>query len=156
MTPLTHRFIEEAGATTQSLGLGRVVGQLYVYLYFSRVPRSLADMQDALGISKGSASTSVRQLEQWGAVRKVWVKGDRRDYYEAVTWFGRILKNALADLTSRRMRSYAGLLERVEGELAGLRNGDGEFLRGQLRKLRAFHARLENLWTNPLLQKLLK
>jgi len=156
MPSLIHRFIEEAGNMTQSLGLGRVVGQLYVYLYFSRVPRSLVDMQDALGISKGSASTSVRQLEQWGAVRKVWVKGDRRDFYEAGTWFGRILKSALADLVGKRLRTYTDILRRIEGEMKHEKDGDGAFVRGQLRKLRAFHDRVEDLWTNPLLQRLLK
>ena len=141
---------------TQSIGLGRVVGQLYVFLYFSRTPRSLGDMQDALGVSKGSASTSVRQLEQWGAVRKVWVKGDRRDYYVAVTWFGRIFKNAMADLVGKRLRAYTDILERIEEEMESEKDGDGAFVRGQLRKLRLFHDRVESLWSNPLLQRLLK
>ncbi|OVE74449.1 hypothetical protein BVX94_00240 [bacterium B17] len=114
MNSIIHKFIEDAGNMTQSFGLGRAVGQIYAYLYFSENPRNLADMQGALGISKGSASTNVRQLEQWGAVKKVWIKGDRKDYYEASDWFGKILKNALQDTVGKKMKSYANLLQEVE------------------------------------------
>lgn len=145
---------------TQSFGLGRVVGQLYIYLYFSSDPRNLVDMREALGCSKGSASTAVRQLEAWGAVKKVWVKGDRKHYYEASEWFGRILKNALLDTVGKKMMSYAGLLEDVDEELSHIdvnaANGDGEFIRGRLDELRKFQKKTTALWSNPLLKMLLK
>jgi len=63
-----------------------------------------------LGISKGSASIGVRQLEQWAAVEKIWVKGDRKDYYQANDAFGRIVRNAMFDLAGERMENSAGLL----------------------------------------------
>ena len=153
LNPVVRRFVEDAGNLTQSFGLGRVVGQIYAYLYFSPAPRSLADMRDALGISKGSASTGVRQLEQWSAVRKVWVKGDRKDYYEANDWLGRILKNALVDVVGTKMLSLAPILAGMSGELSG--NGEGEFIRARIEHLRKFYRRAEKFWRNPLLQKLL-
>ena len=103
INPVITRFIQDAGNLTQSFGIGRATGQIFAYLYFSPEPRSLADLQAALGISKGSASMCVRQLEQWGAVKKIWVKGDRKDYYEANEWFGQIVKNALMDTIGKRM-----------------------------------------------------
>src|SRR5512137_1651739 len=126
LNPAARRFVEDAGNTTQSFGIGRVLGQIYAYLYFSPEPRNLAHMQQSLGISKGSASTGVRQLEQWGAVRKVWVRGDRKDYYEANDWFGRILKNAVVDLVGKRLDSYASLLEHAKSEMQALGGGNGE------------------------------
>ena len=80
MDRVVDKFIEDAGNLAQSFGLGRVVGQIYAYLYFSRTSKGLHDMQQDLHISKGSASMCVRQLEQWGAVSKIWIKGDRKDY----------------------------------------------------------------------------
>ena len=156
MDPLIRRFVEDAGMTTQSLGVGRVLGQIFAYLYFSTEPRNLADMQAALGISKGSASTGVRQLEQWGAVRKVWIKGDRKDYYEANDWFGRILKNAIADTVGKKMSAYAALLDQLRGDLGGLHGGEGEFIRQRIERLREFNARTQKLWDSPLVQMLLK
>ena len=115
---LIRRFIEDAGNTTQSLGVGRAVGMIYAYLYFSEPPRTLDDMKEALGISKGSASMSVRQLEQWGAVQRVWVKGDRKDYYTANDYFGSIIRNLLADIMGKRLESLSQSLAMAETELS--------------------------------------
>lgn len=149
---VVHRFIQDAGAFTQSLGFGRAVGQIYAYLYFSQEARSLGDMQHSLGISKGSASTNVRQLEQWGAVRKVWVKGDRKDYYEASDWFGKILKNALIDTVNKRVSAYGASLEDAMNELghgAGP-NGQADFIKGRIKHIQQFHTKAESLVKSPL------
>jgi len=63
---IRERFIAAAGDLTLSLGFGRNLGQIYGHVYFTPDPQSLDDLCDSLGISKGSASMSVRQLEQWG------------------------------------------------------------------------------------------
>lgn len=156
---IVQHFVEDAGNMTQSFGLGRVVGQLYAYIYFSSKPRNLADMQDALGISKGSASTAVRQLEQWGAAKKVWVKGDRKDYYEACDWFGRILKNAIIDTFGKRMSSYTSLLHEVEGDLVTLGekgDDDGQFIRQRIDSLRRFQQKAQGILGNTIIQGLMK
>ena len=158
LQPLVRRFIEEGGKTTQALGIGRVLGQIYAYLYFSPVPRNLGDLQRALGISKASASTGVRQLEQWEAVRQVWVKGDRKDYYEANDWFGRIFRRAVLDTIGNRLSSYAVLLEEAEQALAA-ESGDGEetaFVRKRMAHVRSFQGRAQKLWNNPMLKRMLR
>ena len=165
-----RRFIEEAGITTQSLGIGRNVGQIYAYLYFSPEPRNLNDIQDALGISKGSTSMSVRQLEQWAAVHRVWIKGDRKDYWEASDWFGRILKRAIFDTVAQKMSVYAALIDEAEAELqykderstfndqprTKHQEPAQAFLLERLRHMRRFHDKARKTWANPLLQRLLK
>ena len=115
--PIVRKFVEDAGNTTQALGVGRVIGQIFAYLYFSEEPRTLDDMKEALGISKGSASMGVRQLEQWGAVQRVWVKGDRKDYYNANDYFGQIVRNIATDLMGKRLASLAQSLDAAEAEL---------------------------------------
>jgi len=156
--PVVERFVQDAGSLSQSLGLGRVPGQMFAYLYFSPVPRNLADMETALGISKGSASTIVRQLEQWGAVRKIWVKGDRKDYYQAVDWFGRIVKNLIQDQVRRKMTAYAMLLDEVGCVLDSVKDGDGEgkFLKDRIERLRQIERRVRSAWDSRLVRKLLE
>ena len=158
--PVVRRFLEDAGRTTQSFGFGRVVGQIYAYLYFSRAPKSLSGLQQALGISKGSASTGVRQLMRWDAVRKVWRKGDRKDYFEANDGFGRILRNALLETVSARMNAYTSLLDDAEEDIerhTGVSSAEHqEHLRERLQRLRHFHERAHRAWNAPLVQRLLK
>lgn len=156
--PLVRRFIEDVGNTTQSFGVGRVLGQIYAYLYFSPQPRNLGDFQDALGISKGSASVGVRQLEQWGAVRKVWVRGDRKDYYEANDWFGNILKNAILDTLGKRMAAHTELLREVETRLESSEFGEdvGDFIHARFKQLCDFNNKVQKAWDSPVVKMLLK
>jgi len=157
LNSVVQRFIEDAGRLTQSLGFGRVIGQIYAYLYFSRTPRCLADLQNALAISKGSASMGVRQLEQWSAVSKVWVKGDRKDYYAANDWFGQILKSALVDTIGKKMAASTSLIGTLEAEVAALPDGDGEraFILDRIEHVKQFNAKVGNLWNSPVVRLLL-
>jgi len=155
---IERAFIEDAGNLAQSFGLGRVVGEIFAYLYFSPAPRGLQDMQAALDISKGSASMCVRQLEAWSAVRKVALPGDRRDYYEANDWFGRVLKNVMVDVVSRRFASRDGLYDRIADELESLTDDPERraFLEDRIARLRRFETKALATWSNPILQRFLR
>src|SRR3989338_5100918 len=76
-------FLDKINNICNKFGLNNIMAQLYVMLYFNNNPLSLDDMVERLKISKGSASVNIRALERYGAVRQVWVKGSRKDYYEA-------------------------------------------------------------------------
>lgn len=158
---IVRRMVEAAGHTTQSLGIGRVMGQIFAYLYLSRDPRSLDDLTTALGISKGSASMGVRQLEQWGALEKVWVKGDRKDYYRARDAFGKILKNVVRDLAGKRIESSAALLKEVEADLKqrtlkGKKpSGEDQFIRERIERIRAFQNKAQGMWDSVIIKLLL-
>ncbi len=77
------KFIENIGKLCDSFGLNRFIAQLYAVLYLSEKPLSLDEIVEKLKVSKGNVSVNIRVLESWGAVRSVWVKGSRKDYYEA-------------------------------------------------------------------------
>ena len=157
-------MIEAAGHTTQSLGVGRVLGQIFACLYFNPEPMSLDDLTTTLGISKGSASMCVRQLEHWKAVevvRKVIVPGDRKDYYRAKEALGKILRNAMMDLTGKRIESSALLLDEMQALLnarmqeGGLSTQDA-FARRQVEKIRLFQEKAREMWNSVILKMLLK
>ena len=159
---VVRRMVETAGHASQSLGLGRVAGQIYAYLYFSRDPRTLDNLTSALGISKGSASMCVRQLEQWGALEKIWVKGDRKDYYRARDTFGQIIRNVIRDLAGKRLEISAALLRDVDAEL-GRRNGNGKvasaddvFIKERIEKIKTFQGKAQGMWEGVVLKMLLK
>lgn len=152
---IVRKCIEDAGNLTRSLGVGRSVGQVYALLYFSPKPLGLADLHEVLGISRGSASMTVRQLEQWRAVRKVWIRGDRKDYYEANDWIGQILRNVLRDTIGKRLTQANGLLAgSVDADIAG-DDEASEFVRSRLENLQRFQSRVRQAWQNPVVQKLM-
>lgn len=107
MTPIRSRtqlkFIETAGNVCRQLGLPRSLGQIYGLLFFSATALSLDDIVRLLGISKASASTGTRQLAAWGAIRQVWVPGERRDYFEVVPDLAVILRRIYQDFLKPRI-----------------------------------------------------
>lgn len=157
---LRKRFIETGGHITQSIGVGRVIGQVFAHIYFSPEAQTLDDLTQELSISKGAASMSVRQLEQWGALRQVWVKGERKDFYEASEDFGRIIRRALLDLIGRRMETADTLLEDAEQfappAKKRLKDADQEFMRHRIQKLRIFRDRAQYIWDSSIVKLLLK
>lgn len=79
-------FIQGAGHISASLVgmLNRVCGQIYALLFLSKEPLSLDDIVEELKVSKGNVSINIRILEDYKLVKKVWVKGSRKDYYQAL------------------------------------------------------------------------
>ena len=67
-----------------ALGQPRSVGELYGLLFISARPLALDDLIKQLDMSKGGASMGLRFLRNAGAVKIVYVPGDRRLHYEAV------------------------------------------------------------------------
>jgi DNA-binding transcriptional regulator GbsR (MarR family) len=146
---------------TQSVGAGRVIGQVFAHVYLSPEPQSLDRLTGELGISKGSASMTVRQLEQWGALRKVWVKGDRKDYYEATEDLGGMVRRALLDTVGSRMAATDQLLHEIEDTVKkaggnGGKDREWTFVTRRLRRVRTFRDRAFWVWNHSVLQLLLK
>ena len=96
-------FIEGIGHLASTVGLTRVIGQLYAMLFLSNEPLCLDDMAEALRISKGNASVNIRELEKLGMVRKVWIKGSRKDFYEAELDLEKLIKSGIVAAAKRRM-----------------------------------------------------
>jgi hypothetical protein len=81
LTP-REKVIEDFGLYFESFGLPRIVGRIYGGLLITdEAALGLDALTEQLGISKASASTSVRQLHSFKLIEKVSLPGDRRDYY---------------------------------------------------------------------------
>ncbi|MCG3148390.1 MAG: hypothetical protein PCFJNLEI_01833 [Verrucomicrobiae bacterium] len=157
-----RKFIEAGGHTTQSFGLGRMIGQMYALLYLSPRPMCLDEIAQELGISKASVSTTIRQLERWTAVKSVWVKGDRRDFYEAETDFQAVLKHGLLATLRKKLDTAGKQIQVVEEclkEATNQTNGDDdkamEVVVSRLERAKHFQGKVNGLLSNPLLDHLL-
>ena len=110
-----ERFIDTIGQMGAGLGLSKVASQLYALLFISTSPISLDDMVERLGVSKGNISLNIRALEKWGAVRKVWVKGEnRKDYYVAELDTFKIVAEQLKTGLTRRIDEVMEAIKKVE------------------------------------------
>jgi DNA-binding transcriptional regulator GbsR (MarR family) len=65
------------------IGLQKSVGEIYGLLFVSSRALVMDDIVRRLGISLGAASQGLKVLRSVGAVKSVYMPGDRRDHYVA-------------------------------------------------------------------------
>lgn len=140
LTEVRMRLVETGGRTSRDLGAGRIVGQIMVHLYLQKDDQSLDSIGEALALSKASVSIAVRQLEQLGLVRRVWVKGDRRKYYRSADNIGSGLQQGLLSFLRQKVLLFGteleGALTMLESVPSETKNSE-EFLFLQQRMNRA-------------------
>ena len=107
-------LVETGGRTSQDLGLGRIVGQILVYLYLQPNPCSLDELEHDLGLSKAAVSVAARQLEQLGLVQRVWVKGERKKYYRSAENLGQALQQGLISLVRQKVKNFGDQLDNTQ------------------------------------------
>lgn len=77
-------FIEKIGVIAQSEGLPRIAGRVLAMLLYDGERVSFGQLSDALQVSRGSISSSVRILESQQLIKRVAKPGDRQDYFQVV------------------------------------------------------------------------
>jgi DNA-binding transcriptional regulator GbsR (MarR family) len=80
-----ERFVLHWGDMGGQWGLNRSVTQIQALLYLSDRPLTAEDIASALGLARSNVSNSIRELLAWNLIRRVPIRGDRRDHYEAET-----------------------------------------------------------------------
>lgn len=103
-------FLDRINQICSKLGLNSVMAQLYSLLYLSGKTMSLDEIVERLKISKGSVSVNIRALENYGAVRRVWVKGSRKDYYEAEGDIYKVIMERIRSLARDRLIEIDSML----------------------------------------------
>lgn len=150
-------MIDAGGRTVQSFGLNRLLGQIYTLLYLNAEPLSLDDISQQLSVSKASVSIASRQLAGWGAIRQVWQRGDRKDYYMAERDFRAILNNGILESIRKKLDSAQRQVERnlkmLEEE--GKSDEQAVFVRERLKEADRFRSRVQRLIDNPIVRKVL-
>ena len=66
-------------------GVSPTMARIHGQLYISGEALTMDDLMARLGISRGNVSMNLSKLVEWGLVRKVHQRGDRRDYYESLS-----------------------------------------------------------------------
>jgi HTH-type transcriptional regulator, glycine betaine synthesis regulator len=135
------------------LGMPKSVGEIYGLLYISPEPLALDALVERLNISKGSASQGLKVLRAFGAVKQVYVGGDRRDHYAAETELKKLAAGFIREEIKPRMDSGAQRLERLRKLSGAEESKDAEFYQGRVAKLGQWHARSQELM--PLLTTVL-
>lgn len=143
---INNQLISEFSKTLEMFSLNKTESQLFVTLFLNDEPMTLDDMKDSLGKSKTAMSTSVRTLLDYNLVEKVFIKGARKDLYQAKK-----------DLYDKFMKTYVkrwldaldqqvGSLKAIQTEIKETTH-DSKSLNTKLTEAIKFHHALEEVFT---------
>ena len=127
------RFVALWGQMGSSWGIPRTMAQIHALLFIAGAPLNTNDVMDHLGVSRGAASTTLRQLVDWGLVTRVHQRGDRKEYFLAEQDVWKMFRTILAQRKKREIDPLLDALHecrrmtestdqrRVDAEAAALR-----------------------------------
>ncbi|HEY7120098.1 MAG TPA: hypothetical protein VH475_26155 [Tepidisphaeraceae bacterium] len=78
-------FIRRWGEMGQTWGINRTMAEIHALLYIVGQPLCTDDVMERLHISRGNASMSLRALCDWGVIRRLHKRGERREYFESLS-----------------------------------------------------------------------
>ena len=139
---------------SRMLGQPRSYAEIYGLLFISPRPVAMDDLIDRLGISKGSASQGLRFLRKGGAVRMVYVPGDRRVHYEPVAELRHLVTGFLRDQFLPQLENSQARLEQIAGMVRKLPAGERAHLTGRIAMLQSWGKRSRRFL--PLVLKILE
>ena len=96
-------FIRRWGEMGQTWGINRTMAEIHALLYICGQPQCTDDVMERLNISRGNASMSLRALCDWGIIRRLHKRGERREYFESLTDVWEIFSIIAAERKRREM-----------------------------------------------------
>ena len=111
------KIADAVGALIEHWGFKRNMGRVWAVLYLEQAPLSAADLGERLSLSSGAISMLLAELGQWGVIKKAWVPGERRDFYEAETSIWKMVSRVLRE---RELRWIQDALEQFAAADAAL------------------------------------
>jgi DNA-binding transcriptional regulator GbsR (MarR family) len=141
---------DSVGRLMEFWGFKRPMGRIWTLLYLAPEALGAAEIGEALRMSAGAVSMAMSELVKWGAVKKSWRPGERRDFYEAETSIGRLVQRVLRERELALVRGFSEALEAAQRALSaerGYKPNALSFKRERLGELRRLAKLGESLLT---------
>ncbi len=110
-------FVLEWGRMSSSWGINRTMAQIHALLFVTGRPLEVNEIMDRLQISRGNASMNLRELMDWGIVRRFRQPGDRKDTYISETDPYQMFLRVVRERKRREIDPTADAIREVIGKL---------------------------------------
>jgi DNA-binding transcriptional regulator GbsR (MarR family) len=138
LSPLETEIIDFFVQISRLLGQPRSLAEIYGLLFISGRPLAMDDLIERLQLSKGSASQGLKFLRSIGAVRMVYVAGERRVHYEAVAELRNLATRFLRDQIVPHLDHGQARLERIAAMVKQLPVDERARVNGRVKMLQSW------------------
>src|ERR1700757_2150382 len=114
------------GRLIEFWGFKRNMGRVWAVLYLSPEPLSAEDLRHSLQLSSGAVSMTLSELSRWGVVRRVWIQGERKDFYAAEVQLWRMISRVFNEREKSEVILAIDAFEDALRELEGIRKTAGD------------------------------
>lgn len=103
-------FIRRWGEMATYWGINRTMAEIHALLFVSTEPVCTDEVMEKLQVSRGNASMNLRLLVDWGLIHRAHIRGDRKEYFTALTDVWQLFETILRQ---RRRREVEPILETI-------------------------------------------
>jgi DNA-binding transcriptional regulator GbsR (MarR family) len=119
------------GRLIEFWGFKRNMGRVWAILYLSPDPMSASDIRDMLQLSTGAVSMTLSELSRWGVVKRIWVPGERRDFFSAEVQLWKMISRVMAEREGGEISAAIEAFEEALTSLDARLKGDDELERAR-------------------------
>ncbi len=112
------RVADAVGQLMEFWGFKRNMGRLWCFLFLEKKPLSASELAERLSLSSGSISMTLAELSKWGVVKKAWVPGERRDYYEPETDIWKMVSRVFRERELEHVKTATEAMNRAQTVLS--------------------------------------
>src|SRR4051794_31275104 len=128
-------FVTQWGSLGTSWGINRTMAQIHALLMVSTEPLTTDQVMEDLQISRGNAHANLRALVDWGLVRSVVRKGERKELFEAEKDVWKIICIITRERQRREIEPALALLEECVESTKKLKGAEVAAFNKQLSEL---------------------
>ncbi len=150
MTPsIKQEFIQDFGEAYYRNGLPTLMGRIIGLLLLVNKPITLDEVTKQLNVSKGPVSQVMRRLRDHHLIQRIWIPGDRKDYYQAeFDIFGNAFHNQVS-----LMKQNLALADKYKSKLKKTNDNDLDSFSERIEEMEQFYklmdvhfTRFQNEW----------
>ena len=107
-------FIQAWGTLGTSWGINKAMAQIHALLIISPDPLTTDDIMEELKISRGNANMNIRALIDWGIVHKIFVRGERKEYFASEKDIYALARRVAFERKKRELDPISKLLNNLQ------------------------------------------
>jgi DNA-binding transcriptional regulator GbsR (MarR family) len=137
-------FIRRWGEMGGYWGINRTMAEIHALLFVSKEPICTDDVMERLLVSRGTASTNLRALVDWGLIERVHQRGDRREYFTCRTNVWEMFETIVQQRRRREVEPIIETIQRCKEMIGPPKKGknatedDSEIFRQRLDEMNVF------------------
>ncbi len=117
-------FVDLWDTMSSLWGISPTMARIHGLLFITGEALSMDDIMGRLAISRGNVSMNLSKLVEWGLVRRVHKRGDRRDYYESLSDVWEMFTLVAQQRKRREIDPVLSTLRRCREELSPVVEGN--------------------------------